>query len=138
MRNKFGTFHVEVRYASDDFWRLVSTHDNLIDANEERDKLYTAGIGTSYAQYRTRQQGQTLKRDNWTTEEVIKLIQHWRLSPGDPGNEQQVKECDDHNYVIDSICCSFQDFLRPDEEMGAMAYCPEEDIVYHIGKIPPR
>lgn len=76
----------------------------------------------------------TLKRTNFTTEEVIKILQGCKIS--DAKGDTSSKFCTDHNDAIDGAISTFYDYLRPADEFGAMAYCPEEDVTYHIGTIP--
>lgn len=76
-----------------------------------------------------------LKRTNWTTEEVIELIEGQRLFSVDG------KPADDfgrHNDGITAARQMFEDFLRPDDQFGAMAYDPESKNVYHVGPRLPR
>lgn len=76
-----------------------------------------------------------LKRTNWTTEEVIELIEGQRLFGMDG------KPSDDfgrHNDGIVAARQMFEDFLLPEDEFGAMAYDPVSNNIYHIGPRPPR
>jgi len=76
-----------------------------------------------------------IKRDNWTNEEVLKLLEQNRmLSKPSWWCE---KEHEAYNEAIDTLSELFHDFTRPLEEMGAMGYNPEEDMVYHVGAIYP-
>jgi hypothetical protein len=75
----------------------------------------------------------TFKRDNWTNEQIIKFLDGQKIVNGD-GIETD--SCKEHNAVIDNVKAFFYDFTRPIEEFGAMGYCVEEDIIYHIGGIP--
>lgn len=76
-----------------------------------------------------------LKRTNWTTEEVINLISSQKIVNG---NWEEDDHCKAHNSVVDDIVDFFYDFIRQEDEMGAMAYCEETGEVYHIGQIPER
>lgn len=76
-----------------------------------------------------------LKRNNWTTEEVIKLLESQKIAKIDGSVDG---DCENHNFVVDEMVSFFYDFLRPVEEMGAMAYCPETSEVYHIGEVYPE
>ena len=76
----------------------------------------------------------TLKRTGWTTEEVIKILKGCKIA--DANGEATSQFCVDHNDAIDDAINTFYDYLRPADEFGAMAYCPEEDTTYHIGTIP--
>lgn len=74
-----------------------------------------------------------MKRTNWTTEEVIDILKGQVLVDRD-GNESEMFR--EHNNGIRDCIDAFGDFLRPKEELGAMAYDPENKIIYHIGDIP--
>lgn len=76
-----------------------------------------------------------LKRTNWTTEEVIQLIEDCRLY--DMNGKEDV-EFGTHSDAVDMIRQKFEDFLRPTDQSGAMAYDPVSKNVYHIGPRLPR
>ena len=76
-----------------------------------------------------------LKRTNWTTEEVIELIEGQRLFGMDG------KPSDDfgrHNDGITAARQLFEDFARDSKEFGAMSYDPETKRILHVGPRPPR
>lgn len=75
----------------------------------------------------------TFQRDNWTNEQILKFLEGQKLVNGVGVVDNY---CQDHNDVIDDIKDFFYDFIRPQEEFGAMGYCVEEDTVYHIGGLP--
>lgn len=74
-----------------------------------------------------------LKRDNWTTEEVIKLILGSKVcdSNGIPLASQG-----DHNSIVEEVASVFKDFQRPKKEFGALAYDSDSGHVVHVGDIP--
>lgn len=76
-----------------------------------------------------------LKRTNWTTEEVIELIGQCRLYDVD-GIEDTTGGT--HSDAITLVLQTFEDFLRPEDQSGAMAYDPVSKNVYHIGPRLPR
>ena len=76
----------------------------------------------------------TFKRTNWTTEEVIELIRGMKTTNSKGGTER----CESHNDSVEMVAEMFCDFLRPQDDFGAMAYCVEDKTVYHIGQILPR
>ena len=78
-----------------------------------------------------------LKRNNWTNEEVIKILEGSKICLVD-GSLPKTGFASTYNEGIQHLIHTFEDFMRPAEEMGAMAYEPEEDMIYHIGKVPPR
>jgi hypothetical protein len=76
-----------------------------------------------------------LKRTNWTTEEVIEMIKDRKIF------DMEGKEANfftNNNDVIDFIIELFQDFQRPEEEPGAMAYDMEKKEIVHIGGRLPK
>lgn len=75
----------------------------------------------------------TFKRDNWTNEQILKFLDGQKIVRGDG---VECDYCKEHNGVIEDVKAFFYDFTRPIEEFGAMGYCVEEDIIYHIGAIP--
>lgn len=75
-----------------------------------------------------------LKRTGWTTEEVMKILADCKISGGK--SAASIQYCTDHNDAINDAINTFYDYLRPADEFGAMAYCPEENMTYHIGTIP--
>jgi hypothetical protein len=76
-----------------------------------------------------------LKRTNWTTEEVIELLEGMKLCT--IGGKED-KYCKMENAAIARAKNFFEDFLRPEDEFGAMAYDPDSKQVYHIGPKLPR
>lgn len=74
----------------------------------------------------------TFKRDNWTNEEIIEFLKGQQLDK--TSHEQR----DWFNFGIEVCIEMFEDFSRPQEESGAMAYCVEDKQIYHIGQILPR
>jgi hypothetical protein len=77
----------------------------------------------------------TFKRDNWTNEQILKFLDGQKITRGDG---VECDYCKQHNDVIDDVKDFFYDFTRPVEEFGAMGYCEAEDLVYHIGQLPPQ
>ena len=74
-----------------------------------------------------------LKRDNWTTEEVIKIIEGRKLYRPN-GNLAEFQ--DDHNAIVDDVVDAFRGFQTPQEQFGALAYDTETGFIVHIGEIP--
>ena len=73
------------------------------------------------------------KRDNWTNEEVIEIVKGQKLVHPP---QMSVDRTIEHNRGVDSVIEAFEDFQRPAEEMGAMAYNFELKQIIHIGQIP--
>lgn len=78
----------------------------------------------------------TIKRTNWTTEEVIELIEGCKLTRADGGEEDAWTK--NYNHGVAGAADQFRSFAIPDDEFGALGYCTENKTIYHIGPIPPR
>lgn len=78
----------------------------------------------------------TTKRDYWTNEEVMELIDGNKLSPHP--TKPMPEWAEQYNAALDDVKNFFFDFVRPHTEFGAMAYIVETKEVVHIGGIPPR
>lgn len=76
----------------------------------------------------------TFKRTNWTTEEVIELIRGQKLV----NSKGTTEGCEAYNEAVENVANMFYDFLRPQEQPGAMAYIVEDKEVVHIGAILPQ
>ena len=70
------------------------------------------------------------KGASMTNEQIFELLESLQMTKGD------AEYMEKYNGVVDDIKFFFYDFTRPVEEFGAMGYCVEEDMVYHIGGIP--
>jgi hypothetical protein len=84
---------------------------------------------------RERAEPTDLKRDNWTNEDVIKLLKRCQHLYSVDG-----KKHNNDNGIEDAIEM-FHDFQRdPTDptEYAAMAYSPALDQVFHIGTMPPK
>lgn len=75
----------------------------------------------------------TFQRTNWSNEQVVKFLDGQKICRGDGRVDEY---CQKHNDVIDDVKEFFRGFTVPEEEFGAMGYCVEEDMVYHIGGLP--
>lgn len=75
----------------------------------------------------------TFQRTSWSNEQILHFLDGQKMCRGEGTVDNY---CQDHNDVIDDIKDFFYDFMRPIEEFGAMGYCVEEDMVYHIGGLP--
>jgi hypothetical protein len=76
----------------------------------------------------------TFQRTNWSNEQILKFLDgECKVCRGDGSVDEY---CQKHNDVIDEVKSFFSDFMIPPEEFGAMGYCVEEDMVYHIGGLP--
>lgn len=76
-----------------------------------------------------------LKRDNWSNQQIIDILQGCQLVKGD--GSPTTDSWDHHfNEGIQSAIHTFEDFIRDLDEFGASAYDPETKRMYQIGKIP--
>lgn len=74
----------------------------------------------------------SLKRDGWTNQEVIDLLEYLKIHPISSIVAPHFKH---HNDGLQSAIEQFNHFERPATESGAMAYNPETKVIFHIG--PP-
>lgn len=75
------------------------------------------------------------KRDNWTNEEILSFLEGNKLADKPNPTPESKAYIDQHNSVVDDMKSIFYDFMRSQEEMGAMAYNTEEKSIVHIGAI---
>lgn len=73
-----------------------------------------------------------MKRNNWTNEEVLSILEGQKLSGKDKSY------CELWNSVVEHLKSTFHDFQRDPKESGAMAYISEKDEIVHIGPELPR
>lgn len=71
-----------------------------------------------------------MKRDNWTNEEVIFILEGMRYS--------NLPEYGDWNKALDMAITQFYDFQRPAEDYAAMAFIPETKEIVVVGPPLPR
>ena len=69
-----------------------------------------------------------MKRDNWTNEEVIDILEGMKIAGRDT----------DHNMTLEIAICQFYDFKRAPDQYGAMAYDPNTKDIVVIGTPLPR
>lgn len=72
------------------------------------------------------------KRTNWSTEEVLQMLDGQKILNG---NWEEDEHCKEFNSMIDDVKDHFYDFLRPLTEWGALGK-GEDGAIYHIGGIP--
>jgi len=75
-----------------------------------------------------------MKRDNWTNEEVIRIIEDFKVvsKNGDPLTYT------DWNIALDNVIAQFYDFKRSADEYAAMAYDPTTKEIVVVGPPLPR
>lgn len=73
-----------------------------------------------------------MKRDNWTNEEVIAILEGMRVV-GQDGLPR-----DTANIALDCAIGQFWDFKRPVDEFTAMAYDPDTKDIVVVGPPLPR
>lgn len=69
------------------------------------------------------------KRDNWTNEEIIRILESLKLKNFDHDVS--------HNDVIADCVDIFTRFLQPPNEMGAIALNMETQEIIHVGELIP-
>ena len=89
-----------------------------------------------------------LKRDNWTTQELVDLLRARKLpedvitaiSGTHNGNRERAalerRLCEEYNLAIDGLVEDFEACLYPEDIMGAFAYDTERKEFVHIGQFP--
>ena len=82
-----------------------------------------------------------LKRDNWTNEEVLAIIAHYKQAPRNEEEAKiQEKHADQHERTWDEALEELEElfwqFQLPSQQFGAFAYSPSQDQVWSIGEIP--
>jgi len=79
----------------------------------------------------------TYKRDNWTNEEVITIIEGFKLIPASKTNPKLVAIADAHNTAMQDLIEHIADFQRPPGQSGALAMDTKTKVIYHIGRLLP-
>lgn len=83
----------------------------------------------------------SLKRDNWTNEEVINIINGMTLFTFDKVSNKEIEAtitCN-HNDVVRQIADHFRHhFASPPDSFGALSLDTETGEIFHTGKILPQ
>lgn len=82
----------------------------------------------------------TLKRDNWTNEEVIKILEQCKIYIGDKErSDAHLEYLERHNAGIEQAIIQFLEF-KTDPESGetAMAYDTEKNQIFVISPPLPQ
>jgi hypothetical protein len=81
-----------------------------------------------------------LKRDKWTNDEVIKILEGCKIYIGEKKrSEAQLEYLDRHNQGIEQAIIQFCDFKAdPEESYSAMAYDTENGQIYVISPPLPQ
>ena len=74
-----------------------------------------------------------MKRDNWTNEEVIDILEGMKTV----GRDGVVPDTD-RNMTLDLAISQFWDFQKSVDEFAAMAYDPEKKEIVVVGPPLPR
>ena len=74
-----------------------------------------------------------MKRDNWTNEEVINILEGMKVVDKD-GLPKEV----DWNKALDCAISQFWDFKQPVDQFAAMAYDPDTKDIVVVGPPLPR
>lgn len=75
----------------------------------------------------------TMKRDNWTNEEVIDILEGLKAT----GRDGLLVDTD-WNNALDCAVGQFWDFKRPGDQYAAMAYNPDTKEIVVVGPPLPR
>lgn len=78
-----------------------------------------------------------MKRDNWTNQEVIDILQGIRLI-GRDGKELSEEDGGDWNAALSVAMSQFCDFKRDANEYAAMAYDTNTKTILVVGPPLPR
>lgn len=78
-----------------------------------------------------------LKRNNWTNDEVIQLLEGCKFTCEKNASKETLQMVEDRNDGIDDCIYLFTDFKRPKEESGALALNTDNGHIYHIGSVLP-
>ena len=81
-----------------------------------------------------------LKRDNWTNEEIIKILEGCKIYIGDKErSEAHLQYLERHNAGIEQAIIRFLDFKAdPDSGDTAMAYDTETEQIFVISPPLPQ
>jgi hypothetical protein len=81
-----------------------------------------------------------LKRDNWTNDEVIKILEGRKIYIGDKKrSEAQLQYLERHNAGIEQAIIQFCDFKAdPELDDTAMAYDTDDGQIYVISAPLPQ
>ncbi len=74
-----------------------------------------------------------MKRDNWTNEEVIGILEGMKMVGHDDSSR-----CAYWNMSLDHAISQFWDFKRPADQFAAMAYDPDTKEIVVVGPPLPR
>ena len=74
-----------------------------------------------------------MKRDNWTNDEVIDILEGMKIVDRD-GQPKDI----DWNLTLDVVISRFGDFKRSVDEYSAMAYNPDTKDIVVVGSPLPR
>jgi hypothetical protein len=74
-----------------------------------------------------------MKRDNWTNEEVIDILEGMKSV-----DRNGLLIDSDWNIALDTAIGQFHDFKRPVDQYAAMAYDPDTKDIVVVGPPLPR
>ena len=73
-----------------------------------------------------------MKRDHWTNEEVIKILEGFKKT------KNQEEDLCPWNMALEIAAAQFYDFKREPDQFGAMAYDPSTQEIVVVGPPLPR
>ena len=74
-----------------------------------------------------------MKRDNWTNEEVINILEGIKMTDKD-----ETPRITYWNMALEIAISQFYDFKQPADEFAAMAYDPDTKEIVVVGPPLPR
>ena len=74
-----------------------------------------------------------MKRDNWTNEEVINILEGIKMTDKD-----ETPRITYWNMALEIAISQFWDFKRPADQFAAMAYDPDTKEIVVVGPPLPR
>ena len=79
-----------------------------------------------------------MKRDNWTNEEVIDILEGMKMVVVDKTDGLFRDAKSEWNTALDNAISQFWDFKRPVDQYAAMAYEPDTKEIVVVGPPLPR
>jgi hypothetical protein len=76
---------------------------------------------------------QKLKRNNWSNDEIVYLVNQMKLEENASKFYESVKS---YNEALNDVMILFLDFEQPVTEWGALSYGLEDKFIVHTGGVP--
>lgn len=78
-----------------------------------------------------------MKRDNWTNEEIIQILRQGLFEKSDFESKIDHRFMESWNASHEALIETFEEFMIPEDQSGAMAYNEETGRIEHIGPFLP-